>query len=405
MRNLSWLRYAMASLIVGGVGAAGLVACGDDDTGTVPKADSGTPDSTTPDTGTPDTGGNTDGGDAGPKPAIAKLTLVNASTSLGAAGDLPNGSNGIRICFARGTDNTVKDGVAPYPPLPIKTPGTPFPMIPNGTGGSFPSLGVDLEPLFIQPYVMNARTLFGKGVPLSGVGSSCDEILKPGYMTDAGAPITENVDYWKLPEIIPGGTFKAEKSYMLVLTGCVADVADNAKCGDGHPGNASPPGPGNLKVTIFELDRSTAVPATSMGAQFVHASPSFDKVNPGAGIQPVVPALLDPADAGAAVLLNGMNPVAYLKGTALVQAGGPVRPLIISNPTADPQEFAFPLSAAAQLSGVAGGYVQGKAYTFVLVGDKDVPLLLPDGGINSTNGYHFLGFQNDPPVVPFDPNP
>ena len=231
------------------------------------------------------------------------------------------------------------------------------------------------------------------------------EVLKPGYMTDAGAPITENVDYWKLPEIIPGGTFKAEKSYMLVLTGCVADVADNAKCGDGHPGNASPPGPGNLKVTIFELDRSTAVPATSMGAQFVHASPSFDKVNPGAGIQPVVPALLDPADAGAAVLLNGMNPVAYLKGTALVQAGGPVRPLIISNPTADPQEFAFPLSAAAQLSGVAGGYVQGKAYTFVLVGDKDVPLLLPDGGINSTNGYHFLGFQNDPPVVPFDPNP
>ena len=34
------------------------------------------------------------------------------------------------------------------------------------------------------------------------------------------------------------------------------------------------PGRGNLKVTVYELDRATAIAADKIGTQFIHASPS-----------------------------------------------------------------------------------------------------------------------------------
>lgn len=395
MRNFTWLRYAMASVVALGAGTGALVACGDDDTGTVPKADSGTPDTSTPDTGTPDTGPRDSGTDA-TAPLNAKLTLVNASVSLGPNGDVGSGKNLIRVCFARGRDNTVSDGVAPYPPLPHKPAGgLPLPGIPNGTGGAFPSLGVDLEPLFIQPIVMNARTLAGKGIIGSGVGTSCDEILKPGFVGDGGATFTENVDFWKLP-VIPGNTFKKDKSFLLVLSGCSGDVVDATNCGPNAPAGGGAPGVGNLKVDVFELDRATAVAADSVGAQFFHASSPFT-VNPGAAL-PVVPAFRDSPDGGASPLSGG-TAVDYLKGTQLVQVKG-LKPVITPNPNAD--QLSFPLSAVQQLSAQPAPYALGKAYTFILVGDTQVPVQEADGGIN-TNGYHFLGFPNDPPVVQFTP--
>ncbi len=399
MRNLTWLRYALASLIVAGGGASVLVACSDDDpvTGNVPKPDSGTPDTGT-DSSVPPVDGGADA-DAAPTPPGAKLTLVNAMVSLGPKGDFAPGVTAMRLCFKRGPTEALESGVAPYPPLPHKIregSGAPAPGLFNGTGGAFPSLpGADLAPIYIQPYIMNARSLAEKGLVGSAVGTACDEILAPTFKVDGGA-LVENVDYWKLPTI-PANTFKAEKSFLLVASGCAGDAVNTENCGPGMPDAGAAPGLGNLAVTVFELDRSTEIAADSMGAQFFHASGPFT-FDPGSTLLSIVPALVDAPDGGGAAPLSGGNAVAYLNGTSLVQVKG-LKPFITPNPTA--ALFTFPLEAVKGLSGLTADYALGKAYTFVLVGDKNVPVK-DDAGVHP-HGYHFLGFPNDPVVEGFKP--
>src|SRR5205085_275281 len=127
--------------------------------GTSGGIDSGGTDSPTGDGGPGDSGGEA-AVDAG---AFAKLTLINATADMGPDSNI--GTTGaIRVCFKQGT-TAASVSVAPYPPLPDKRPvsnPTAPPGIYYGTGGTFPSFGLDLSTRIIVPIVMNAARLAGR---------------------------------------------------------------------------------------------------------------------------------------------------------------------------------------------------------------------------------------------------
>lgn len=403
MRNVSWLRYTMAVLLAAAASASALVACSDDPAPAKPTTDSGTADTGTADTGTTDA--QADAKDAA-RPEYAKLIIVNAAHSFGPKGDVAPGVNAIRICFARGKTDKLDDGFAPYSPLPVPK-DTKIVGIPNGTGGSFPDFGVDLEPLFVQPYLMNAASLAKKGI-LGGDGSDC-----PGLLSAANPKgLKENEDYWKLPTIA-GGTFKQKKTFVLALTGCTGDVEKKdpdtfrSKCGDGMPAEQAA-GPGNLKITVQELDRDTTVAADSIGAQVFHASTAWP-VTAGKRLT-VAPALVTPGTPEKVdPITPSGSPVELLKGTnALVQVKGPLPPSISVNPEnkdGDGKIVSLPLALVQGLSGQKDPYALGKGYVFVAVGDPEVKLM-PDPSKPTElqpHGFHFLGFPVNPTLPPLNP--
>lgn len=429
MRNTRWLRYGLASTIAAfaGMGVM-LAACGDDDDSGPGNPDTGT----NTETGTPDGSGT----DASKEAAVdagspAKLTLINATTDMG-----PNAYIGspqtaaIRVCFKQGTTEQ-NLGVAPYPPLPDTAPTKALPGIFYGTGGTFPSFGLDLEPRIIVPIVMNAKSLAAKGILNPGNGSggtSCDEIV--GSNADAATGLEANKDYWELPAI-PAGTFKKEKAYVLLLTGCVAD-ADPAntfggvKCGAGFTPDAAG-GLGNLKVTILETTR-TPVSATSQGLQFAHASAQADAVfNTISSLyRPGVVA--NPADGGGYQSFTDGGAPEYLKLTPAASFAVKDSDYIAAGPTAGPTNPAapesafipFPLPAIQALSGLGAPtaptvYTAGHNYVVVAVGDPDpnTPRYIKADGTAGDAGeadtafntrfFHFLAFPTDPAVVGYKP--
>lgn len=400
MQNKGWLRYSLASLMVVGAGLGGfLIACGDDDDVVAPKDGGGT-----------DTGptGNDAGTDTGPPAKAdagtpARLQLVNAATDLGPS----DVSGGLRVCFGAGADvnNTT---LTPLPALPEESsiPGVP-PAIYIGLGGNVTGTGLDLTKLAVQPYLMNAQTLFAKGVVKPGPGApstSCAELFAP----DGGAGLVENKDYWKLPAI-PPGTFLVDKSYLLVLTGCTEDsaIANKEKCGPGFA-NDGGPGVGNLQVRIFELDRATAIDAAKAGTQFIHASaPAKVFLAVAAGGAPVVPGYTNiPGDAGTFKPVSGGTPVDLYAKSALTQVDGVnfASDFFTANPAIP--ALAIPLQSIQRLSyptGVpdGGAYANGAAWTFLAVGD---PTEDSDaGGRFNTKKFHYLAFPNSPPISVYKP--
>jgi len=423
MRNTRWLRYGLVTTVAAcaGLGLT-LAACGDDDDGTTTGTDSGTG------TETPVTDSSTtDAADAAKADAgtFAKLTLVNGATDLGpnSAANL-RGDAAIRVCFKQGTTDA-NVGVAPYPPLPDKSsiPNVP-PGIPYGTGGTFPSFGLDLEGRIVVPIIMNAKSLALKGIINPGNGSpgtTCDELVGPTALTgDAGKGLVANVDYWELPPI-PAGTFKKEGSFVILLTGCVGDatIANKDKCG-ANPPNGSAPGVGNLAVKIFETNR-TPVAADKLGAQFLHASTQANALlGPTAANFPIEPGFMaDPTDGGtfkaataAPVPVLTVSPVVGVtgvKGTDYFVAsknspGAPGNPLGV-----------LPLSLIQTLSGLPAPsiFVDGKNFVFIAVGDVEQPVFsftdgggIGDGGDGSqfnSRTFHYLAFPTDPTIVAYTP--
>lgn len=421
MRNTRWLRYGLATTIAAfaGLGLA-LTACSDDDATTTTTVDSG------PDTDSSATDSSSDAADAAKPDAgtLAKLRLVNGATDLG-----PNmavnarGDAAIRICFKSGTTEA-KLSVAPYPPLPDKSaiPGAPA-GIPYGTGGTFPSFGLDLEGRFIVPIIMNAKTLALKGIVNPGNGSpgtTCDDLVGATALTgDAGKGLVANQDYWELP-VIKTGTFQKEKSFVLLLTGCVGDatIPNKDKCGP-NPPTGTTPGVGNLAVKIFETNR-TAVATDALGAQFLHASTQANALlGPTAGNFPIEPGFMaNPTDGGTykaasaapvpvltlspAIGVKGVTSTDYFvasKNSPIAPDGGsgsgiPLRPL--------------PLSLIQQLSGIPAPsiFADGKNFVFIAVGDVQQPVFSfvdgggqGDGGDGSsfnTRTFHYLAFPTDP---------
>lgn len=428
MRNTRWLRYGLGTIIVAGTALSGLlVACGDDDVG---SSSGSTPDTGTTDTGTTDTGATDSGGDTGTDAGtLAKLTLVNATTDMGPNAGIGGNNGFIRVCFKQGT-NAGNIGVAPYPPLPDKPAqvGLP-PGIPQGTGGSFPSFGLDLSTRIIVPIIMNAKNLFAKGIVNPGTGSpgtTCDELV--GATADANAGLVAGVDYWELPQI-DAGTFQKEKSYLLLLTGCVGDatLTNKDKCGAENIANVNgTPGVGNLKVRIMETNR-TPVSATALGVQFVHASAQASAIfSPVLGPNVSPGFASDPMDAGSFRQVVPDGGVAYAAApTPAVGVTGVIDShyfaLGSTNPLPPPAVLLpYPLPAIQAFSGLGTAtaptvYKDGKNFVFIAVGDPDQAnepvYTFPDGGIGdggdgskfNTRFFHFLAFPTDPDVAAYKP--
>jgi hypothetical protein len=404
-----------------------LGACGDDDTGPG-RPDTGTGSETTaPEAG--DAGGGTDASEAGKPDAgsFAKLTLVNATSDIGPNAVLDaRGDAAFRICFKQGTSAQTL-GVAPFPPLPDKAPASAPPGTPAGifygTGGTFPSFGLDLEGRIIVPIIMNAKTLLLKGIVNPGTGATgttCDELV--GSVADASAGLVANKDYWELPAI-PAGTFKRDKAYVLALTGCVGDATISSdKCGPGFTaGNG--PGVGNLTVRIFETTRA-AVSPTSLGIQFLHASAQADAILGPAGANfSIEPGLMaDPRDAGSFQAATAA-PVAYgtLTPAKAVTKASDGDYFVLSKTSPNPINgplAPFPLPAIQAISGLGPPtaptvYVGGANYVFVAVGDPAEPTFNAtdgggpgdggDGTSFNTKSVHYLAFPTDPKVIPYTP--
>jgi hypothetical protein len=373
-----------------------LVACSDTSTTNDTTTDGGPggPDGTS--------GGPGDaGGDAPTTPvdagSLAKVQLVNAATDLGPAD--PLGS--LRICYALGTAEA-SAVMAPLPALPeTVTPPLPFAGLPIGGGGSIPGTGTDLSHLVIVPYLLNAQSLFARGIvkPAGAPSASCDAL----FDQDAGGALTAGVDYWKLPSI-PAETLTRDKSFLLVLTGCAGDATSGGKCGVGFTAGA--PGNGNLQLKIIELNRATTIDSDKIGAQFIHASTAGD-VALGSGIQN--PGFI--ADPTSAATFKSVSPdggtVPYGSSTPLVQVAGVkvTTDSFTTNPLVE--SLAIPLAEIQQLTfaGPApdgGAYRNGAAFTFVALGD---PGQSPDagGGAFNPKTYHYLAFPNDPTILTYAP--
>jgi hypothetical protein len=412
MRNKNWLRYGIASASLAGLVMSGvLVACGDDDSGTTPGTDAGT-DTNTPGT---DSGGDTGTPDSSKPDAgqPAKLVLVHGATDLGPE----NAPDSIRVCFATAPKSDANNfQVTPFPVLPHSLSdggATDNPGILVGTGGAFPSSGADYEDLVIRPYVMNAQRLNERGIVGNAATTPrCNQVLKDGFVPDAGwdggEPLQANKDFWQLADI-PAGVLKKNHTYILALTGCTADtdgVEFAGKCGKDDNGNEyvppGTPGIGNLKIMIVEVDAATTPAGTELGAQFLHLSPQWDI----GGVRPgLVPGITnDPTDGGA------FQPAAAAPdgGFRFVRDGG-ATPMVKLQGVLTNKAFyqAHPLLAqtAIPLNNVAGGgnptvqfittgkgdaaelYVNGKAYTFIAVGD-------PADTATGLRKFHYLGFPN-----------
>jgi hypothetical protein len=424
MRNTRWLRFGLASSIAvsAGLGLT-IVACGDDDVDPGPGTITPTPETSTPETSIPDTGtADTSKPDAG---TLAKLTLVNATTDMGPNMALnARGDAAIRVCFRQGTTQA-NIAVAGFPPLPenasATAPAGSPPGIFYGTGGTFPSFGLDLEPRLVQPIVMNAKSLFVKGITGSGVGKSCDELIGP--TADAAAGLMPNVDYWELP-VIELGTFKKEKAYVLVLTGCTGDATiDNKdKCGANPPAGGTP-GLGNLAVKVIETTR-TPVSATELGVQFLYASTQANAIfGPAGANYPIEPGFMaNPADAASfqPATAEGGVPVLTLTPAKAVTGATPTDTTFFVSSKSQPNPLLgplgpFPVGTIRTISGLPAAAVleAGKNYVFINLGDTAEPTFAAmdsgapgdggDGTTFNTKSYHYLAFPTDPTVVPYTP--
>lgn len=426
MRNKQWLRYGLASLtLVGAAFGTFVAACGDDDDSPSTKPDGGH-DVTQPqnDSGTSDAGT----ADSGPKQEAGKpanIILVHAATSLGPDTDQDGAyAGGIRVCFSTKTANETDFSPTPFPALPADAGASqPYPGLFIGTGGPFATSGADLETLTIRPYLMNAKTLNAKGI----VGQEptvprCGKLLTDGGIdNDPMKNLEPNVDFWQLADV-PAGTLKKDHTYILAVTGCASNATGVTAgfCGPGDDGQPytpdGTPGTGNLKILVVELDTAD-VAADEFGAAALNVSPQHEvaKANPMVG--PFKPTLAnaDALDGGAdggkfAVTTNGdelvynraatsTSPLAKIKG--LVTSGGyfalaPTKggddsslagPIKLNNVNGTP-----PLTVQAMTTGSADTkelYVNGKAYTFVLVGDPTL-----DPSTQGTRVMHYLGFPN-----------
>jgi hypothetical protein len=393
MRNKRTLRYGLASVVLfGGALGGTLAACGDDDNAVTTRPDGGP---VTP----PDSGG-TDASADSSTPTPAKLQFVNAATDLGPSPSATG--NAIRVCYAVGATEASAQ-IAALAPLPDtkSSERLPFPGVFAGTGGPFPSTGVDLSGLVVVPYVMNAFKLeqlrqAGRITGREGAtpGTSCRDL----FLADAGGPLVEGSDFWKLPAI-PAGTLQSGKSFVLLLTGCSgnATASPSLKCGSDFTDAGVN---GNLKSTIYTLDTTTTVGAGSFGTHFVHASPPAQLLIDDAGFLPgfvhadagVV------GDAGFRSISNNqrvplLNPITTVTQTQVDF----VNDNFTFNPDSGLPSITFPQIAEATFGDpdAASVYRNGASFTFIAVGD---PARGPDRA--TAEFFHVIALPNDPVIVP-----
>ena len=429
MRKIGWLRCGLVSVCLAGatLGTA-LIACGDSNNAAT-ALDAGKESATAAD------GPVGDGGlEANASITLAKLTFVNAAADLGYDVRLPNRFQGIRLCFKQGTTDANLD-YAPFPPLPDK----PLPVAPQlppalyiGTGEALPSFGIDLSNRILVPILMNPLTLEAAGIvnPENGQpGITCDEILKGN--SDAGI-LKPDIDYWELPRI-EAGTFLRDKSYLLVLTGCVGNSTLDPNlhiCGQATTTDAATtylppgiPGVGNLKITIAELTR-VPVSASGLGIHVAYMSSPAVYYFQAYGNFPVEPGFVSSppiADSGTFVRVTG-GPITNTQLTAAraIPAVTDSHYFVTNESPLNSGSVPFGAISLPEVQRATFGdaavptiYTAGKNFVFVLVGDPRYPTYVNETGDGANAGdpgatfnlrsYHYLGFPTDPDVANYAP--
>ena len=230
IRQVTWVRFGLASVILAGAGMGSFATgCSGDDSIATPT-DGGSDGSVHHEGGGVDAGGDVgtpDGGggdaDAAPKVVRGKVIVTHASPDL-----FP-----LRFCFATGQKDDGSDlKVSPLVALPhddaaSAAVGLPFPALFPGTGGPLPNL-TDLSLVAITGFVVNAQKLGPPGVGGSNDVASnpnertCDQLIG-STGTTPGTGLTA-ADIIKLPTIARG-TFAHNTTSLLALAGCHANSA------------------------------------------------------------------------------------------------------------------------------------------------------------------------------------
>lgn len=451
MRQMTWVRIGLASVILAGGAMAGLAAgCGGDDT-TGPGAtpDSGHADVTQGDVNVPDspaaeTGPKTDA-EAGPPPAPnGKVLIAHASPYLFNAE-----GGGIRFCFATAKGNNAP-AVPPLVALPdddSKLPaGQPFPGVFPGTGGALPDFGLDLSQYSITGYIISAAKLKALNeVKSNATEDFCDTLIGSdgkGKASNPNAKLTLGTDYFQV-NTIPAGTVTKGTTTFVALTGCQSGATDQStilKCGGAAYAGAAN---GNLAVQFVHLDRNATNGA--LGYQFANAAMPWDNVaaspltgsaayagtvglflsmsaDAGPDGSPALVPVTPPtppqkegqiSDAGSKADLGKDPSNTYFGVLAIGADGGPVIP----PGSQTPYQFALPLKVIqaltygpASLADGGNEFANGSNYTFILLGDPDPNtqqlFIADDAGNRVPNpqyrgyGVHIIAFQNDPPLGP-----
>lgn len=389
---------------------ATLGACGDDSGSATGDTDAGLIDTRPVDTGQAAT-------DSGAGASGPRLTLVNATYDLG-----PNAAIGasaaIRLCFKQGSvvQNLSVAPVAPVPELAVAGSPPGKPGLYYGTGVKLPYVGVDFAGRIVVPIVMNVRSLD------VGASATCDQLVGDAADAGFGEGLRENVDYWTLPRIEVGSLANG-KSYILALTGCVADAAplNPGKCGVGFVIGGGP-GRGNLALTIYETRPPATPTPAQLGAQFLYLSTQanafYSQATAKGSIQPgFVSNAID--GGGFRPVTNTDPPIGILAGISAVTNVTDGDSFVLGPRSLNPSEAArgTPLLPSSLLAiqaysglGPSSGaslYRNGGSYVFIGVGDPDLNETKPfvngtpggDGGDGSrfnSRFFHFLAYPTAP---------
>jgi hypothetical protein len=459
MRRMTLIRCGVASVLLGGVVAVGMLAagCGGDDNSGTPGGgdDSGADVTTQPPPGDDGSAGedggktNPDGGDANtpPPPVHGKVILVHASAFAPA----------LRFCY--GSVNAPDGGDAGTVAM---VPGYPSPNtalgVPPGTGGPAADTSVDLKDRTLEIYAINSAApgLAGQLPPADGGVSAeltCDKLIgAKALAADAGgpvAPLVQGVDYWDIGQL-PAGTLADGTTTLLAVTGCAPGQVDGDKALVECP-SPYDPSAGNLSLWSAKLDTTSPLDGGSIGAQFAYASYPFSLVSgtkggvgaiagfylnttttifPDAGVTDGGDAGDAAVEAAAPVVVPVTVPFPITEGatygTLSPAAAAPVSGVtfdgtsgfFVNSVTADggpafilpgvPLNVALPLPGIQALSvpsADAGIFANGAGYVFILVGDPTAPSFVGvDGGASTADAgefnlfsAHILGFPSNPP--------
>jgi hypothetical protein len=185
---------------------------------------------------------------------------------------------------------TVAGGIDPFPDT-VTVPGAPFAGLYPGFGGSTassPTLAAfDLSTLTIALYALDATQIGndtadggpdgGKEVPCEGL-IGVDGLGTASTLTTGKGTLTMGSQYWYLGTI-KAGTLAHGTTWIAAVTGCFPGegAAAPAICPASPPYGAN----GNLTLTPFQLDNTTAVGDGGIGVQFANAAPAWDNANTG----------------------------------------------------------------------------------------------------------------------------
>jgi hypothetical protein len=450
MRRMTLIRCGVASLVLGGMAVAGMVAtgCGGDDNGAKGGGgdDSGTDGTTTQPTGDdgpaggddgspgtrPDGSAGGDAADAGPPaPVHGKVLLVHASAFAPA----------LRFCYGSVNGDagavTIVPGVSPAPNTALG--------VPPGTGGPAADTSVDLADRTLEIYAINAAALTSL-VADGGPELTCDKLIgdkalpvDAGGLASpnvAGEPLQAGIDYWDIGRL-PAGTLADGTTTLLAVTGCAPGETTTPGYNCPMPYDVST---GNLSLSYARLDTTTPLDGGSIGAQFAYASTPFASDSTLAGgaaavagfyvTTLVTPEAGAPADGGDAAVeaaapvpmtvtrsialgvTNGVPPALSVAPTALVPVSGLTFDgnsgffvdgvTVDGGPTSNPVQVGVPfpsIQAISAPSADAGIFANGVGYVFVLVGDPDPnqPTFIGDAGQFNLFKAHILAFPTNPP--------